>query len=223
MSARIVAIHQPNFFPWLGYFKKVQQADVFVFLDNVEGSRGDWTNRVKLRIGGEARWVTCPIHLAPLIHDITIAGDRWKKKLCRSLAINYPLQMQSWVMELINCPEENLARYNIFIIKAISEAIGLESTTRFVYQSDLCLNADLRGSMRLIEICRLLDATGYLAGDGARAYEDVSLFDKVGIEYHTLSYSHPVYRQSGRGDFIYGLSILDAVLNIGIEKTKEIL
>ena len=71
---RVVAIHQPNFFPWLGYFDKIARSDVFIFLDDVQFPKtgGVWSNRVKILIGGEARWSTAPI-------DRSFTGTR---KIC---------------------------------------------------------------------------------------------------------------------------------------------
>jgi hypothetical protein len=63
----LVTIHQPNFFPWLGYFDKIRQSDIFIFLDAVDypragsGGMGSGVNRVRVAIQGEARWVTCPL------------------------------------------------------------------------------------------------------------------------------------------------------------------
>ncbi len=62
----ICAIHQPNFFPWLGYFDKISRADVFVFLDVVDypksgSSMSSWVNRVMLKVGSQKTWVRCPV------------------------------------------------------------------------------------------------------------------------------------------------------------------
>jgi hypothetical protein len=225
-----VAIHQPNFFPWLGYFKKIQQADVFVFLDAVEYSKGSWTNRVKLKIAGQARWATCPIHREhskQLICDIPIADrNRWREKLARTLEFNYTTpyyaSLRSWLESLVNLREKSLARYNGLNIEAICSRLGLEC--RFVWQSELGDSAiESRGSAQLVEICQLLDANCYLAGGGATRYEDKSLYKEAGIEYQTLAFQHPVYPQVGNGPFLPGLSILDALLNVGIEGTRMLL
>ena len=60
----LVAIHQPNFFPWLGYFDKIRRADFFILLDDVQYPKtgaGSWSNRVKVMINGEGRWLTAPV------------------------------------------------------------------------------------------------------------------------------------------------------------------
>lgn len=225
----IVAIHQPNFFPWLGYFKKIQQADVFVFLDAVEFSKGSWINRVKLKVAGKARWVTCPIyrkHSSQLICDIIVNQNRWREKFIQTLITNYSTphyaNLHTWLEARISFQEENLARYNGFNIMAISLSLGLEP--RFVWQSELGNDViTLRGSARLVEICRLLGADCYLAGDGTDEYEDRALYEEAGIEYQTIDFQHPIYSQVGKGPFLPGLSILDALLNVGVESTKALL
>ena len=60
---KVVAIHQPNFLPWLGFFAKLARADVFVLLDDAQfqKKRGTGSNRVKLLVAGRAAWVTVPI------------------------------------------------------------------------------------------------------------------------------------------------------------------
>ena len=74
-AVRVCAIHQPNFFPWLGYFEKIKRADVFVFLDHVHypksgNSMGSWTNRVKINISAHAKWISCPV-----VREHGIKGD----------------------------------------------------------------------------------------------------------------------------------------------------
>ena len=75
---KVVAIHQPNFFPWLGFFNKVACSDVFILMDNVQFPKkgGSWSNRVQLAINGQAAWVTMPVvrsfHGTRIIKDMQI-------------------------------------------------------------------------------------------------------------------------------------------------------
>ena len=59
----LVAIHQPNFLPWLGYFDKIARADRFVILDSVplQLTGGNYTNRVKMIVSGKPAWITMPL------------------------------------------------------------------------------------------------------------------------------------------------------------------
>src|SRR4051794_38560492 len=94
----VCAIHQPNFFPWLGYFDKTRRADVFVFLDDVaypkSGSgAGSWVNRVRIAIRNAPAWITSPIrreHGTQIIRKVRIDDTQpWRKKLLRTLDANY--------------------------------------------------------------------------------------------------------------------------------------
>src|SRR4029079_18719876 len=95
----LVAIHQPNFFPWLGYFDKIRQSDIFIFLDAVDypragsGGMGSWVNRARIAIQGEARWVTCPVKRTQMgapIFTVEIEDTQpWRVKLLKTLATNY--------------------------------------------------------------------------------------------------------------------------------------
>ena len=92
MKDKVVAIHQPNFFPWIGYFEKMARADSFIFMDNVQFPKkgGAWCNRVKLLIGGEARWVTASIDRnfskTREIREMNFLSDNpWRQKIVKSL------------------------------------------------------------------------------------------------------------------------------------------
>src|SRR4249919_335272 len=118
----LVAIHQPNFFPWLGYFDKIRQSDIFIFLDAVDypraGSGGmcSWVNRVRLAIHGEARWVTCPVRRLAMGTPILAAeiddNQPWRVKLIKSLTANYAraphfADAMALIEPLVKHPESN--------------------------------------------------------------------------------------------------------------------
>src|ERR1043165_5716491 len=87
-SCAIVAIHQPNYFPWLGYFAKMARSDAFVFLDDVQYSKNSYINRVQIK-GKE--WLTVPVshHLGDPINRVQCADPRWRAKHLDKLRATY--------------------------------------------------------------------------------------------------------------------------------------
>jgi hypothetical protein len=220
----IVAIHQPNFFPWLGYFDKIRRADVFVFLDAVSypragsGSMGSWTNRARLHINGEARWVTCPVRrmqLGALICEATIDDAQpWRTKLLKTLETNYRRAARytstvEMLEQLIKHPESNLARFNMTAIRRIADHLAINA--RFFLQSDL--STEGQATDLLVSITKAVGGTSYLAGGGASGYQDDALFDVHNI---AVGYQKFAARPYGPPDrFIPGLSVIDYLMYDG--------
>lgn len=229
---RVVAIHQPNFFPWLGYFDKIARSDVFIFLDDVQFSKtgGTWSNRVKMLLAGEPRWVTAPIRRAfngvALIHEIEWADEQpWRSKLLKTLVANYARvphyrETMAWLEPLILLPENNLARYNMALIRAIADRIGL--------RHDHCVTSSSLGgqgqaSELLIDLTRKVGGDCYLCGGGASGYQEDEAFSEVGLELRYQRFTHPLYAQAGGREFVPGLSIVDALMNLGFERVRQLL
>jgi len=231
----ICAIHQPNFFPWLGYFRKIARADIFVFLDAVpfpRTSRGTWVNRVKLLVSGKSQWVTCPIRRDqkdPRILSVQIDETQaWRKKLLRSLEMSYGrapcfAKCMPWIAPMIERPLAGLADYNVSNVKELAERLGLQC--RFVRQSEMQGREvfEKKGSERLATICQEVGATTYLAGDGASEYEDLSNYERAGIRLIRNEFQALTYPQASASGHVAGLSILDALLNVGDGKTAGLL
>lgn len=228
----IVAIHQPNFFPWAGFFAKMARADIFVLLDAVEFSAGSHTNRVQLLFGHGPGWVTCPVKSgagAKKIMDVVIGNNqRWKTKFLKSLHQYYGKtpyfnKVFPIVSEIVGGSWASLAMLNIQAIKHLARLLDIHTT--LMTQSDLS-GEDVHsasGSRRLIGICKRVGGNIYLAGGGSLGYEDVSAYAESGIEFRRFSFSCRDYPQRGKGPFTPGLSILDAICNIGVKQTRQLL
>jgi hypothetical protein len=79
----IVAIHQPQYLPWLGYFDKIDKADKFVFLDTVQFKKNEWQNRNKIRTVHGCQWLTVPTlyRFPERICEVKINNSvRWQHK-----------------------------------------------------------------------------------------------------------------------------------------------
>ena len=229
---KIVAIHQPNFFPWLGYFDKIMHADTFVFLDQVaypkSGSgAGSWVNRVKILVQGMPAWITCPIvraHGTQLIHAVRI-DDRqpWRKKLLKTLEMNYKKaghfeSSRDWLQSLILHETDMLAEYNIHSIKQIVAALGIDR--HFTVQSKL--GAQKASTELLVEITCKTSGSCYLCGGGSGGYQEDDKFASAGIKVKYQNFSHPYYAQNDTGSFTHGLSIIDALMHLGMTGTRAL-
>jgi len=215
--SKIVAIHQPNFFPWLGYFDKIRRADVFILLDDVQIQKtgSSWVNRVKLNINNEARWITCPIlrtEGVQAIHEVKI-DDRqpWREKLLKSIEQNYRKApnfqaLRPTIEGWIHQETDNLADFNITVIQEVMQLLGL--TTPLIRHKDL--NTSLHSTPMLVEIVKATGGTTYLCGGGADRYQEDHLFEEAGI---TLEYQG--FKPSSYGNpqqYLPGLSVLDFLL-----------
>ena len=228
-SSRVVAIHQPNFFPWLGYFDKIARSDVFILLDHVQFQKtgGTWSNRVKLLVGVESRWVTAPIvrnyHGVLAINEMEFqANNPWREKLLKSLVANYTRapffkETMGFIEPLILNSENNLARYNGTAVMAIAKHLGLP-TEKLRWSSEM--GVDQYASEMLISLTRAVDGNTYMCGGGAEGYQEDTAFAEAGIDLVYQNFQHPVYIQSGSKEFVPGLSIIDALMNIGLDEVR---
>ena len=194
----ICAIHQPNFFPWSGYFDKIYQANIFIFLDAVDypksgSGAGSWCNRVKLLSMGQPAWYGLPIQREPgqqTINKVSFSNKYFhSNKLKKMLSHNYKkapfyTEVMSLVEPLIDYETENLADYNINAITQLAKILGL--TTQFVRQSDVSYK--YHSTELLIELTKVVDADTYLCGGGASGYQEDELFTSNGIQLMYQNY-----------------------------------
>jgi hypothetical protein len=231
MADRVVAVHQPNFLPWLGYFEKVARADVFVLLDDAQQQKkgGSYTNRVQMLVSGRATWMTVPIdrsyHGVREIREIEIDESRpWRKKLLRSIEQSYRQARHfgdvfPLVRELIDRTDSSLAAYNEAGVRRLSEEIGIGGT-EFALSSGLAVEG--QATERLVELTRAVGGTAYLSGGGASGYQEEGAFNAAGLELRMLGFRHPRYEQVGDG-FVEGLSVVDALMSCGFVGVREML
>jgi hypothetical protein len=224
----IVAAHQPNYLPWLGYFYKIAHCDVFVLLDDVQFTKNSYQNRTRIKGPKAPVWLTQPVlhtgrsEQATSEVEFAARGD-WRVKHVKTLTANYARAAHA-VSVFPACQEwlagdsPNLSATNMGIIKCVARFLGVQ--TEFVVSSTL--KVDLMKGERIAEICHRLGATAYLSGHGARSYQNEMQFKERGIE---LVYSDFTVREYPQlwGEFVPGLSIIDALFNLGPGPTREML
>lgn len=226
----VVSAHQPNFLPYLGFFDKMRQSDVFVIRDEVQFVERDYHHRNRIRIDGfcsgepQSKWIRVPVNKEMKeIRDIRIkksVKDKsvpWNIFMLRQIRANYqkaPFFRKYYPdLEAILLTErEKLVTLNMEIIEFIRGCLNID--TQIVYASELKCGKTHDASEDLIRIAQAINADVYLSGRGGAAYMKEDLFQKAGIELQYQKFAHPVYRQRYPG-FVRNLASIDALFNVG--------
>ncbi|SDE89830.1 WbqC family protein [Rhodospira trueperi] len=223
-----IAIHQPNFFPWLGYFDKIVRADVFVFLDHVQFplKGGTYMNRVMVRSGKGDDWLTAPVERGRPPHNainqtVFKPGFPWRRKVASALRTYYGKaphfdSVFPVLLDLLDHPANNVADFNIAIITSLVGRLGIDGA-RLVRSSDVAPEG--QATDLLIGIVQRLGGDTYLCGGGADGYQNDELFAEAGITLAYQTFKHPTYPQFDRNTFRPGLSIIDCLMNVGFAET----
>jgi len=221
-----VAIHQPQYLPWMPYFDKMDSCDVFVYLDNVQFQKNGVQNRNQIKTAQGPIWLTVPVRasLSLTIAETPIADNRWQKKHIQSIEQNYAkASAASWFGERIKPLLQRdwafLGELNVEVTEVMCEQLGIKA--KRVRASEMAA----RGTNEelVLAICSELGATSYLSGTGARMYQDEQHFAQRGIELRYQSYQPPAYAQCFPSlGFVPSLSALDLILNHG-QAAREIL
>jgi hypothetical protein len=226
-----VAIHQPNFFPWLGFFNKIVRSDVFIVLDDAQypqSGAGNWVNRVKIMVQGTPHWLTAPVghHQKQLINKVTFSEPaKWRQSLIKTLKHNYGKhaffnEIFPLMEKIINDDTNFLANFNLNAISYILNELRINQTQIILSSS---LEVKDTGTKRLIKLVKAVDGNAYLCGGGTSGYQDDRLFEEKGIEVIYQNFKHPTYTQKGSAKFTDGLSMIDTLMNCGLEKTREMI
>ncbi len=224
---RKVAIIQPNYIPWKGYFDIINMVDLFVLYDDVQYTVRDWRNRNIIKTKNGPVWLTIPTDgtQEKIIRDVKVVYDeKWNVKHWKAIQLNYAKapyfkEFKNLFEELyMTTSEKYLWEVDLKFITAINKILGIN--TQIVCASDLEYNRDLKKTERLIEILKLLKATHYLSGPSAKNYIDETLFIQEGITLEWMDYSgYPEYPQL-YPPFTHYVSIIDLIFNTGKDAPK---
>ncbi|RME84849.1 MAG: hypothetical protein D6771_03960 [Zetaproteobacteria bacterium] len=220
-----VAIHQPNFLPWPGFFHKWRHADCFVLLDTVQFEKNEFQNRNRIKTAHGVRWLTVPVHYRfPMrIVEVKIVPGPWPRKHRRTIEESYrkaaafaevwPTLAPAWD----EIPED-LCAFNIRLLRLLGD--WLDCRAPLVRASELGVD-DPDPTQRLVRIVQAVGGTEYLAGAGGRNYMRLELFAEAGIRVRFQQVEVKPYPQC-HGAFVPYLSALDLLLNLGRDAAQYV-
>ncbi|MBM4065593.1 MAG: WbqC family protein [Planctomycetes bacterium] len=214
----IVAIHQPQYLPWIGYFDKLDRADVFVLLDNVQYKKNEWQNRNRIRTSQGWQWITVPVlyHYPEKIDAVKINNTTdWRRKHLNALVYNYSKapffeEHRLFFEETFSCHWENLVEINVHILQYLNRALGINK--EIVLASSLALREE--PTERLVDICKHVQADTYLSGKDGAKYMNSDTFARANIQVTFQDFHHPLYPQLYE-PFEPFMSIVDLLFNHG--------
>ena len=216
---KTVVISQPMYFPWVGMLEQMRLADVFVYLDDAQFSKGGFFNRVQVKTDRGTLWLTVPLaenKLGQALNQSRLATHGWRRKHLNTLrqfyaSASFSEEMLSVAGTVLSEESESLASISVASMEALAEffkvlpGMTLQSSEMEVVGS---------GSERVLAICQSLDATRYVTGHGAADYLDHASFEKAGITVEYMDYEKREYPQL-HGAFTPFVSALDLLANCG--------
>jgi hypothetical protein len=222
---KIIAIHQPGYLPWLGFFKKIMYSDVFVLLDNVKFVKKQWHNRNYILTNNGPIFLTVPVikNSGENIHEIKISYDeKWNINHKKTIFYNYnksPFFDQYWNFfeEIYSKKFKNLLELNLEIINFFIKELELK--TKIIFSSELGITE--KKSKLNLEICKSLNADIYLSGTLGQNYIIEEDFKKNDIKIEYQNFQHPKYNQNSN-TFVPNMAFLDLLFNEG-KNSKKIL
>ena len=224
-----IAIMQPYIFPYIGYFQLINAVDKFVIYDDVNYIKKGWINRNNFLSNGKIHRFTIPLVNASqnrLINDTKISkNEDWIADLLNTISNSYKKApcfdlVFSLIKEILSKYDDNIAKYNSSALLDISKYLEIE--TEFLFSSELNKDNALKGSAKIVDICKILNATDYINPIGGLELYSKENFLMEKIELKFLKSNVIEYKQF-EDEFIPWLSIIDVLMFNSKNEVKNLL
>lgn len=217
-----LAIMQPYFFPYLGYFDLIHNVDLFIVYDTVQYIRRGWINRNRVfhQSGTGWQYITIPVEHAPQKTPIceiqTSQAQPWQGRIMGQLAhyktrAAHADEVLDFVGGCLFSTERSIARLNVSTLEHCCRLLGVDFRYKYSSQLDVQLDPDRNAEDRILDLCTYLGATEYVNLPGGVNLYDQESFAKRGIRLTfrnlpALVYDTPEY------SFEPNLSIIDLLM-----------
>lgn len=221
-----LAIMQPYFMPYIGYWQLMNAVDTYVVYDDVNYIKGGWVARNNILMNSQSYMFCVTLNGASpnkLFNEITIRDDfvKFRKMLqsCYSHAPYYS-DVECIMENIYNYEDRSLGKFMLNSFNVVLNYVGIKRN--FILSSTLQKDNSLRGASKVIAICRELGASSYYNAIGGQGLYDKNEFKKNGIELKFLKPELVPYKQL-KNDFVAGLSIIDVMMFNSPEEIKQML
>ncbi|GLI08714.1 hypothetical protein YDYSG_47460 [Paenibacillus tyrfis] len=223
-----IAIMQPYFLPYIGYFQLINAVDVFVIYDNIEYTKKGWFNRNRFLQNGRDVYFSISVQKDSdylNVNDRKIALDFNKKKLLNQLSEAYkkaPHFLQGIKIfedSLLN-NETNLFKYICYSINTVVKSLDIR--TKIIISSSIDIDHSLRGQSKVLAICKQLNASTYINSIGGVDLYSKEVFAENEIELRFIR-SKPIIYTQFKNEFVPWLSIIDVMMFNDLDNIKKML
>ena len=214
-----LAIMQPYFLPYIGYFQLINAVDEFVVYDNIEFTKKGWINRNRILVNGKDSYITIPLKKDSDYLDVKdrYLAEIWfseRNKILNRIISSYRKSpnfnsIYPLIEECIMFEERNLFKFILNSFNRIKEYLGI--STPLLTSSTISINHALKAEKRVIEICKARKANIYLNPIGGVQLYKKDDFKDEGIDLYFLKTSDVTYKQFNN-DFVPSLSIIDVMM-----------
>lgn len=216
-----VVISQSMYFPWVGFLEQIRLADIFIHYDDVQFSRGGFSNRVQVKTAGQMVWMTAPLSNHRLGQNVDAVKlqpvETWRGRHLSLLeqsfeTADYASDALSLAHAVLETGHETVAGLARASMLSLARYFELDRSTRFVDSRDLGIDGS--GSERVLALVKAVNGTEYVTGHGARNYLDHDLLEAAGVTVSYMDYRRTPYPQS-HGPFTPHVTGLDLVAHCG--------
>ena len=213
-----IAIMQPYFLPYIGYFQLINTVDKFVILDNIQFIKQGWINRNKLLQNNRDKYFTIPIKKSSFnsnIIDREISGEYKKKKILNQFYNAYQKapyfeEIFPLLERIILYSNQNLFSYVFHSISGICEYLCIN--TELTLSSSINIDHHLKKEKKVIEICKFFKSKLYVNSSGGEKIYRINDFNKFNINIKFLHSLEFKYKQYNSNYFVPNLSIVDVLM-----------
>lgn len=223
-----LAVMQPYFLPYIGYFQLTAAVDKIILLDDVNFINGGWINRNRIVVNGKPHWLTLPLTKASqnsLINQIEIVDEPlWKRKMMRTVSLSYgnaafAPQVLPLFAGMLKEARGLLSSFLFYQLGQVADYLGID--VKIEQSSAIHPKEGLTGQHRILDICVREGASTYINPPGGRNLYDIELFASAGIELLFLDPNLPALTLRHSGQEGPCLSVLDLLMLNSVAAIRE--
>lgn len=224
-----VAVMQPYFIPYMGYWQLMNMVDKYVIFDDVNYINRGWITRNRILIDGQSKYFNVSVMGASQnkkINELQIVNDmKLIEKKLRTIEYAYkkaPYYQKIFplIEKIIRCNRKDFVAYIENSFNIICDYLNIR--TEFILSSSLNKNYNLKGQEKILNICELLGATEYYNAIGGYSLYSSDLFEERGMKLKFIKMNNIIYKQFNN-EFQPNLSIIDVMMFNSQERIKELL